>query len=251
MLDTHNHPLHNWGIKPVLFHFGNFTLYSYPTFITLAIITGFLSYFLYYRKYQKNQNENSILVILFGFMGSILGAKIPIWILYYKQILENFPNIGVILSGRTITGGLIGGVISMKLAKKKFGINKRIGNALVPSILLGMMVGRIGCFLRGCCYGKPTDLPWGVDFGDNIQRHPTQIYEIIFLAILFIYSHSLLKKNPNDGILFDNFLLLYFTFRFFIEFIRIEDKLWLNLTLFQYISIIVIIYVLSKKVIKK
>ena len=92
-----------------------------------------------------------------------------------------------LLGNQTVVGGLLGGLIGVELTKKWLGIHTSSGDLMTFPLILGMMVGRVGCFLSGLedkTFGVPTALPWGVDFGDGIRRHPTNLYEILFLLIL-------------------------------------------------------------------
>ena len=111
-----------------------------------------------------------------------------------------------------------------------------------------MSIGRIGCFLTGCCYGIETKLPIGIDFGDGILRIPTQLIESLFCFILFIYFFYKQKKGKDiiPGILFKEYVLYYFIFRLFIEFIRDTEKNVLFLSIYQLISILGIIYFVIK-----
>ncbi|MFA5856365.1 MAG: prolipoprotein diacylglyceryl transferase family protein [Candidatus Pacearchaeota archaeon] len=241
MIDEHLIPGDDWGVYPYLFNFFGIKIPSYGTFMLLAIVVGSYIYYLEARK-NKSANENTFYIALAAIVGGAIGAKLPIWILNYKFILANITNPMVILSGRTITGGLIGGMIGVFIAKKHLKLKERKGNLFAPAIALGVAIGRIGCFLRGCCYGKPTTLPWGVDFGDKILRHPTQIYESIFMLIMFFYLLYAKRQNPKPGELFRQLMISYFTFRFFIEFIRIEKVILFGLTFFQIFSLICVIY---------
>jgi phosphatidylglycerol---prolipoprotein diacylglyceryl transferase len=245
MIDEHFYP-ENWGILPYINLFG-LKIPSYSLFILLALIVGIIIYY-FESKDKKQLNENSLYIALAAIIGGTLGAKIPIWIINYKEIIQSFPDIGPLLSGRTIVGGLIGGAIGVVLIKKILKLKERKGNLFAPAIALGVAIGRIGCFLRGCCYGKHTILPWGVNFGDEILRHPTQIYESIFMIIMFIILQKK-KKNAKPGELFKLLMISYFTFRFFIEFIRTETVVFWGLTGFQLVSIIVLLY-LSRNNIK-
>ncbi len=247
MIDLHHHPdIANWGIRPVLFEVGKIQVESYSFFVLLGLLVGLFVFYLYAR--EKNQvNEKSFYIVFSGVIGGILGSKIPIWIMNFQAIVKKFPDISVLLSGRTVVGGIIGGTISVLLVKRKLGIKKRIGNSIAPAVTAGITVGRIGCYLRGCCYGKPTHTNFGVDFGDSVLRHPTQLYEFTFLLFLFIYLHKLSKNNPRPGVLFEKFLLYYFSFRFMIEFIRVEPVVFMGLTIFQIASLIVVVYILFIK----
>ncbi|MDD3301982.1 MAG: prolipoprotein diacylglyceryl transferase, partial [Candidatus Gracilibacteria bacterium] len=234
MIDLHNIGNNsNWGILPYFNIFG-IQISTYSFFVLLGLIIGLLVFWIIGRKdYEKS--ENSFYIIFFGILGGALGAKIPIWIAYFDEI-KQAGNIETILSGRTITGGLIGGFIAVYITKKILKEKTRFGNAIAPGVAIGIAIGRIGCFLHGCCYGIPTKLPWGVDFGDGILRHPTQIYEIIYLSVLATILIKLQKKELKPGILFDCFLIAYFSFRFFIEFIRVEPKVFFGFSLYQIAS---------------
>jgi prolipoprotein diacylglyceryltransferase len=109
---------------------------------------------------------------------------------------------------------------------------------------LALAMGRIGCLLGGCCYGIPSRLPWSINLGDGVWRHPTQIYEALFALALFVYLQIAKRTVTAEGALFGRFMLAYFTFRFGIEFLRVEPRPYLGLTLAQVVSVGVIAYYL-------
>jgi len=183
--------------------------------------------------------------VLAGIFGGIVGAKIPIWLMHFDLIAS---DPALLLPGRTIVGGIIGGTISVYAAKKILRIRGKKGNMFAPAIALGVAIGRIGCFLTGCCYGKHTTLPWGVDFGDG-PRHPTQLYEAGFMLIVFFYLLSI-RKNAKPGFLYMMFVNLYFSFRFIEEFIN-EGDLFLGLNIFQYLSLAAIFVMNIKYIIDR
>jgi len=246
MIDTHIHP-ENWGVKPALFSIGNIAIESYPVFVALALLVGIVLYY-YNVKKAGSLGDNSFYIAVAAVAGGTLGAKIPIWIINLPVIIEH-PSLSIILSGRTITGGLIGGMLSVIWMKKRLGIKTKRGNLFAPSVALGIAIGRLACFLRGCCYGVVTDLPWGVDFGDGLHRHPTQIYEMIFAFGLFVYFQFFYKRPAVPGEMFQKLMIYYFVFRFFEEFLRENYTLYFYLSYFQWISIAVIIYLFREKII--
>jgi len=242
MIDEHLIPNLEWGVKPILFYFGNFAVPSYSFFVGLAVIVGVLVYWLEAKK-QKQVSENTLYILLGALIGGVIGAKIIIMLAYWNQL-----NWNIVLTGKSIVGGLIGGTVGVLITKKILKIeSQRKGNLFAPAIAIGVAIGRIGCFLRGCCYGKETGLPWGVNFGDEVLRHPTQIYESIFMLGMFFYLLYARTKKPKPGRLFYILIISYFTFRFFIEFIRVEPIASLGLTWFQILSLIAIAYTLWKK----
>lgn len=241
MIDEHLIPNPEWGVKPILFHIGNFSVPSYSFFIGLALLVGILIYWLEARR-QKSADENGFYVIIATLLGGAIGAKLLVVILYWNQIVASFPDLTILLSGKSIVGGLIGGFIAILIIKYKLGIKGRRGNLFAPAIAIGVAIGRIGCFLRGCCFGKETSLPWGVNFGDGLLRHPTQIYESIFMLGMFIFLIWKRKQNPKPGSLFKILMISYFSFRFLIEFIRTEPIVFLGLTWFQFLSLSILAY---------
>jgi prolipoprotein diacylglyceryltransferase len=123
--------------------------------------------------------------------------------------------------GKTIVGGLLGGWLGVELAKRPTGIHSRTGDLFVLPLCVGIAVGRIGCLLAGLAddtYGKPTQLPWAVDFGDHIPRHPTQAYEILVLALLGWIATR--PANWPDGARFRLFMAAYLAWRLIIDFLK-------------------------------
>jgi phosphatidylglycerol---prolipoprotein diacylglyceryl transferase len=245
MLDSHFHPEH-WGVYPFI-HLGNFIFSSYSFFVSLGLLVGILIFYLESRK-NKTNNERTFLIAVAAIAGGVLGAKILIWILYFPLIAKNLSNYYLILSGRTVVGGFFGGMLAVILTKKMLKIKGKRGNMFAPAAALGLAIGRIGCFLQGCCYGIATTLPWGINFGDGIHRHPTQIYESLFWLIMFFYLQKKKNEKPKPGELFQLLLVDYFIFRFFLEFIKFEPKIILNLTIYQIIAIIALVYLLRNNI---
>lgn len=203
---------------------------AYAIAMLLAFAAGFAVY-RYNTRGMEKQPGNLFPILLAAFFGGVIGAKLPIILMNLRFGL----SWQAILAGRTIVGGLVGGTLGVLLIKKKLGIRARYGNLLAPPIALGMAIGRIGCLLSGCCYGTPTTLPWGIDFGDGIARHPTQLYEMLFCLIAFVLLQRIHKTAP-PGSLLTRFFLAYFIFRFLEEFIRPYTVI-AGLTSFQWICI--------------
>jgi len=245
MLDSHTDwHLPNWWIMPYI-DLWLFKLDSYALFLFLWLIIG-LAVFYYYVKKLRQKNDKSFFIIMAWLIWGIIWAKLPIWIAYWDSIKTW--GISSFLSGRTVVGWLIWGILGVIITKHILKIKTRIWNAIAPWAVIGIAIWRIWCFLHGCCYGQSTTLPWWVNFGDWINRHPTQLYESFFLLIVFFFMVSKRKTDIKEGLLFDIFLIVYFSFRFLIEFIRVEPKVFYWFSLYQLSSIIVIIYVLFKMI---
>ena len=212
---------------------------AYVIAMILAFAAG-IAIYCYNTRGMEKLSGNLFPILLAAFFGGIIGAKLPIILMNLRHGL----SWQAILAGRTIVGGLVGGTLGVLFIKKKLGIRGRYGNLLAPSIALGMGIGRIGCFFSGCCFGKPTSLPWGVECADGLARHPTQLYEMLFCFVAFVLLQQARKTAP-PGSLLTRFFLAYFTFRFLEEFLR-PHEIVIGLTPFQWISIAGILILTTK-----
>lgn len=163
-----------------------------------------------------------------------------------------FGSLNLWLSGksgvaRSVEGAIAGGVIAVELYKWSVGISFRTGARFALPLAVGIAVGRFGCYFAGLddfTYGTPTTLPWGLDFGDGILRHPVQLYESAAMALFAAaYSAAVLKRNAfviANG--FDLAVAYYGAQRFVWEFLKPYGALLGPLTLFHLLSIGIFVY---------
>lgn len=212
-----------------------------------------LSYFIGFRVYLYTRNKNRIpmdkamWIIVGAIFGAALGAKFVYWFEDPIKTMHHWNNLTYMMEGKTIVGGLLGGLIGVETAKKIVGWKNSTGDDFVLPLAVGMMIGRVGCFLTGLddhTYGIATTWFTGVDFGDGVKRHPTQIYEIVFLLLLIIILMTIKKKQLVlwEGFLFQLFMLSYLAFRFMIDFIKPTPHPYFHLNNIQLACIIGIIY---------
>lgn len=208
---------------PVYFWLGSVRLHPHILFESLAYAVAFRLLLRNIRKDSVSPAQRSS-VIVGGMVGALVGAKALVLLQHIDFIWQNWQQLFlVLLQGKTVVGALLGGLIGVELTKKLIGVTRSTGDVFVYPLIVGTAVGRIGCFLTGLSdrtYGIPTTLPWGVDFGDGIPRHPTQLYEILFLVILMIFLRSRSRYPRQDGDLFKFYLVAYLGFRFLIDFIK-------------------------------
>ena len=208
---------------PVYFWLGDWRIHPHILFESLAYAIAFRLVLLNVRKDTIPATQRSS-VIVGGMVGALLGAKGLVLLQHIDFILQNQQQFLLLLvQGKTIVGALLGGLIGVELTKKLLGIKRSTGDVFVYPLIVGTAVGRIGCFLTGLSdrtYGIATTLPWGVDFGDGISRHPTQIYEIIFLLVLIVFLQVRSRYQRQEGDLFKFYLVAYLAFRFLIDFIK-------------------------------
>lgn len=160
-------------------------------------------------------SDRSRLTVLVGAaIGAMIGARLLWW------IGEPGVPLSRILAGKTIVGGLLGGLIGVEVAKKLSGIRTSTGDLFVFPLILATIVGRIGCFLAGPAdhtHGDPSNLPWAMAIGDGVRRHPVTLYEIAFLILLV---PLLLRVHGQPGDRFRVYLASYLGFRLVIDFLK-------------------------------
>ena len=169
-------------------------------------------------------------------IGAALGAKLIVLLEDPAFTLAHAREPAFWLSGKSIVGGLLGGLVGVELAKKEAGITRSTGDHFAVPVAVGLAVGRIGCFLSGLtddAYGVATTLPWGVDFGDGVPRHPTQLYEAAFALLLALALVRARGRVQASGDLFRLLMVAYLGFRFLEEFIRVSPRPYLGLTVYQ------------------
>jgi prolipoprotein diacylglyceryltransferase len=171
-----------------------------------------------------------------AFIGGSLGAKVP-FVLLGGEPLSPFAWIS---DGKTILTGLMGAYVAVELTKLYLGIHVKTGDTFALPLACALAIGRWGCFFNGCCFGTPTDLPWGCQFGDAVSRHPTQVYESLFHLDMAAVLLLLLRTGLLPGQHLKLYLIAYGVFRFLMEYIRPEPRLWLDLTLYQWTSLAMI-----------
>lgn len=149
--------------------------------------------------------------------------------------------------GKSVFGALFGGILGAEIFKKYHHINGSTGAYFVPSLAIGIAIGRIGCFLSGMkdyTYGIETSLPWGYDFGDHILRHPVQLYESFAMGLFFIFSLYLLRyhKFYFEQKAFYLFIGFYSFQRFIWEFLKPYESIIMGLNTFQLGSLALLSY---------
>ncbi len=141
--------------------------------------------------------------------------------LQYWGALQGEP-LALWLGGKTIVGGLIGGVLGVESAKLITNWSQSTGDGFVLPLIVAIVVGRIGCQLAGVSdltYGNVTTLPWGWDYGDHVLRHPTALYEILGVGVLagIVYGRDFTHRRGDR---FRAFIFGYFLLRFGLEFLK-------------------------------
>lgn len=216
------------NINPVLFSAGIFEIRYYGIiFVAGFVITYFMLRYLA-RERGLNLTNNDMADLLFYLvMGVIIGARL-FYVVFYN-LSYYWSHMAEILAvwkgGLSFHGGLIGAAVAVLLFCKEKKLNPYdiLDIAVIPASL-GLALGRIGNFLNGELYGRLTSVPWAVDFGDGLPRHPSQIYESLKNLFIFSVLFTIRNKKFPRGFMFWAFVTMYGALRFFIEFFRLPDE---------------------------
>lgn len=247
-------------MHPVLIELGWFNIYSFGFMLAVSFLLGI--YVSAYRAKRFGVNPQYMLDLsVYVIIGAIFGSRFLYVIFHlddYRNVLDMF---ALWQGGANYYGGLLVAI----LASYFFAHRKKVDFLLLadivsPSLALGNMVTRIGCFLSGCCFGKPTDLPWGVVFppgsaagtyarsivetaGEVAHLHPTQLYESCSGLVTFLFLMLSGRWLRKRGSTFGAFLVCYAVFRFSVDFIRHYESDMLTgfgLTWNQVVSVILL-----------
>jgi prolipoprotein diacylglyceryltransferase len=238
--------LKNYALHfPVNIPFGKSSIPAHLICETLAYFLGY-RYYAYLRKHtdDKISTENRLVIFIGAAFGALVGSHL-VGVLENPLLLPHF-NLVYLMGNKTIVGGMLGGLIGVEITKKQIGVTVSSGDLMVYPLILAMIIGRIGCFLAGLddgTYGVASNLPWAINFGDGIRRHPTNLYEILFWVLLGVTLKLVEKKYQfTDGSKFKIFLTAYLLFRFWVEFIKPDYFFSFGLSVIQLVCLAGILY---------
>ena len=244
---------------PVYIHLGKFSFHPHPFFESLAYSAAFCAYLFLRRRFgDPIVTQIRWAVIAAAVAGAAIGAKLLFWLEDPQFTLSRLHDPAYLAGGKTIVGALAFGLLSVELMKRYIGLQQSTGDLYAAPLTLGIAIGRVGCFLTGLpdnTYGTPTALPWGVDFGDGIKRHPTQLYEIVFLLALIPVLYGMLRSITRPefgdegrkatfvaGDVFKFFMVSYLSFRLLCDFIKPYQRIFLGLGGIQWVCVVVLLY---------
>jgi prolipoprotein diacylglyceryltransferase len=217
------------GVFDLSFQLGPLTISPHVVFESLAYVVAFELY----RRQRRTQGDflpasARSSVIVAAIVGAALGSKILGWLEDPLDTIAHWRDPAWLMGGKTIVGALLGGTLAVEWTKARMGVRRRTGDLFALPLAAGIAIGRIGCFLAGLrdhTYGTPTTLPWGVDFGDGVRRHPTQLYEVVAMLVLGWLLWRLGRLPHRTGDLFRAFLTLYMAWRLAVDFLKPEPRL--------------------------
>ncbi len=212
-------------MHPVLFQIGDTAVHSYGVLVTLAMVIGLAVAMLLARKSGLNVMETATF-LLFLVMVSLAGAKI--YLMIYNGVdlwLADKPlSLSAMLQDESLGvfyGGYIAGIFFSIWYLRKVGMPLWKVSDCIPAAALLHAIGRVGCFFGGCCYGRPSSVPWAVTFpGHLFAVHPTQLYEALLNLVNFGVLLSAFKRKRFDGQVFCLYIINYSVIRYTVEIFR-------------------------------
>jgi phosphatidylglycerol---prolipoprotein diacylglyceryl transferase len=227
---------------PVLFRIGDFEITSFGVLVAIGALIGL---WIFHRELRRSGLPASALdAALAGIVGGLAGAKL-LWVLEH---LGEEPIADLLLSrgGMSWFGGLVGGVLAgLGIMHRKRLPKIAVLAAATPALAFGHLIGRLGCFLVGDDYGRPSDLPWAVAFPQGLPPttvpvHPTQLYEAIGLGVLGWLLLRSRRQGVEDAVVLGRYLVAAGALRFVIEFIRVNTRVLWGLSVAHLVSLAVI-----------
>lgn len=242
-------------MHPVLFEVGGLTIYSYGVLLAAAYLLGLQ--FALVRARQRGLNSQRVMDLgIWIIISALIGAKLLLLIVNFRQFTANPADLlNLARSGGVFYGGLIAAVVVALLYMRRHSLPLwTTTDVFAPGIALGHIVGRLGCLLAGCCFGKPADVSWAITFTDpaamanagtplGVPLHPTQLYdagaELLILAFLLAFER---RGRPFPGRTFWSYMLLYGVSRFIVEIYRGDDRgvLFDALSTSQFVSLLLV-----------
>jgi phosphatidylglycerol:prolipoprotein diacylglycerol transferase len=225
-------------VYPVLFRIGSFEITSFGVLVAIGALVGI---WIFQRELKRaSLPESGVDAAIAGVLGGLLGAKL-LWTIEHAG-QEPLASLLFSRGGMSWFGGLLGGVGAgvWMLRRRRVPIIAGLA-AASPALAIGHAIGRIGCFLVGDDYGRPTDLPWGVAFPKglpptDIPVHPTQLYEMALLLPIAWLLIRWRRGGIADRVVLGRYLVLAGVVRFAIEFIRVNEPVAGPFTLAQLIA---------------
>jgi phosphatidylglycerol:prolipoprotein diacylglycerol transferase len=218
------------GVHPIALQFGPFTITSYGVMVALGFLAGLWT--ASRRSPREGVAPEKILDLgPWLIIGAILGARTLYVASYWNEQFAGRPLAEIFMvwrGGLVYYGGLIGAALAciLYVRIKRLQLWK-IADIMAPSIALGHVLGRIGCLLNGCCYGRKCSLPWAIVFPPEargapagVPLHPTQIYESLLNLGLYLALARLYRHKKFDGQVFATYLVCYAVLRSFVELFR-------------------------------
>lgn len=239
---------------PILFEIGDWPVYAYGVLLALAYLAGLQLAVV--RARRRGLDGTKVMDLgIYLIIAALVGAKLMLVVVDFDYFRSQPRELlSLVRAGGVFYGGLLAALGVALWLVRKYGLPMwTTADLFAPGIALGHVVGRLGCLLAGCCYGRPTDVPWAITFESGaaatnvgtplgIPLHPTQLYdagaELLILVLLLVRER---RGKGFPGATFWLYMLLYGISRFVIEFYRGDERgMILGLSTSQFVSVLIV-----------
>jgi len=224
-------------MHPILFEAGGLTIYSYGVLLAAAYLLG-LQFALMRARSRGLDSQRVMDLGIWIILSALAGAKLLLLIVDFDQFTANPRDLlSLARSGGVFYGGLIAAVVVALIYLRRHHMPLwTTTDVFAPGIALGHIVGRMGCLLAGCCFGKPASVPWAITFNEpaaqaisgtplGVPLHPTQLYEAGAEALILIFLLLFERRGRSfPGRTFWSYMLLYGVSRFVVELYRGDSR---------------------------
>lgn len=219
-------------------------VYYHFIFETLAFFIGVRLYY-YHKKgiVDSISDINRLWIMLGAMIGALIGSRVLAMLENPSEIVNQ--TLLTFYQNKTVAGGFLGGLFGVELFKKFIGVKTASGDIYVIPIIVALFIGRIGCLSMGIAeptFGIETTFYTGMNLGDGKLRHPVALYEMVYMVLLFLLFRKIKNVNLINGDRFKLFMVLYFLYRFSVEFIKPYQPLFLHLSSIQWSAIFIFVY---------
>lgn len=229
---------------PIQLNFFGDAVNLHIIFETLAFFVGVRLYY-YLKKdiVDPISDINRLWILLGAMLGALIGSRVIAMLETPAEILHQ--TWLSFYQNKTVAGGFLGGLFGVEAIKKIIGETTASGDIYVIPIIVALFIGRIGCFSMGIAentYGIETQFIFGMDLGDGKLRHPIALYEMAYMVLLFGLFQKIKHVQLRNGDRFKLFMVLYFLYRFAVEFIKPYHPLFLGLSSIQWSALFIFGY---------
>lgn len=217
---------------------------AHAVFDALAYLVGAQMYYFARRRGDVVDSGTRWSVIAAAILGAAIGSRLLYLFEDPAASWAHRTDVLFLAGGKTVVGALAGGWLAVEITKKWIGVTRRTGDLFAVPLAVGIAIGRIGCFLTGLpdrTYGNPSTLPWAVDFGDGVRRHPVQLYESAAMLLLAHVLSRLARKPHAEGDLFRAFMVAYMAWRVAIDALKPEVRIVAGLSSIQLAALAVLL----------
>ncbi len=241
-------------MHPILVEFGNWPVYSYGVLLAAAYLAALQLAVVRGRRVGLDGARIMDLGI-YIIIAALVGAKLMLLVVDFDYFVSQPDQLfSLVRAGGVFYGGLIAALVVGLLLARRYRLPRwTTADLAAPGIALGHVIGRFGCLLAGCCYGRPTDVAWGITFTDpvaaanvgtplGVPLHPTQLYDAgaeLLIMVLLLATER--RGRPFPGRTFWLYILLYAISRFIVEIYRGDERgMMFGMSTSQFISIVLV-----------